>query len=311
MKRHISHSFSWLTGLLVAAFVMAVCSCGNHKGHPLSPKEQREQQQAAERAAFKVAVTPTMDCLPVYLLKDSLLYDTAKVDIRLRTFTSQMDVDTALVGGSVQVGVSDLVRVAFLEHRGTRLRTLTTTAAYWQLYAAKDQKLTLLSQLQDKLIGMTRHSVTDMLTTEAVKKGKLKRRAFPTQINDVSLRWKMMQNSELEVAWLPEPMATQARLGGCHLLVDNSNDMSRMGVMAYRENALDDLAKREQQFNDFLFAYQRACDSINKHGIAHYAPLIEKYMHLDVKTAKALPKIHYEGIVAPRPADIHRAKSFL
>lgn len=43
-------------------------------------KQVRADHEAYE-AAFKVGVMPTMDCLPIYLLKDSLLYDTTKVDI--------------------------------------------------------------------------------------------------------------------------------------------------------------------------------------------------------------------------------------
>ena len=81
--------------LLILA-VLTFVSCGK------SDKElqaERQAQKLAEREAYqkayKIAVMPTMDCLPAYLLKDSLLYDTAKVDIRLCWFNAQMDCDTA------------------------------------------------------------------------------------------------------------------------------------------------------------------------------------------------------------------------
>ena len=125
--------------LLILA-VLTFVSCGK------SDKElqaERQAQKLAEREAYqkayKIAVMPTMDCLPAYLLKDSLLYDTAKVDIRLCRFNAQMDCDTAMIGGSVQAAFSDLVRTERLKHRNKVLmHYLTDTNLNWQLIADKD-----------------------------------------------------------------------------------------------------------------------------------------------------------------------------
>ena len=69
---------------LITALLMG---CGK------SYKEQNAERHAAaakakadEKAAFKIAVMPTIDCLPLYLMKDSSLYDSTKVDIRLKNF---------------------------------------------------------------------------------------------------------------------------------------------------------------------------------------------------------------------------------
>ena len=197
--------------LLILA-VLTFVSCGK------SDKElqaERQAQKLAEREAYqkayKIAVMPTMDCLPAYLLKDSLLYDTAKVDIRLCRFNAQMDCDTAMIGGSVQAAFSDLVRTERLKHRNKVLmHYLTDTNLNWQLIADKDSKLKQLSDLSDKIVAMTRFSGTDLLTDMAVKKAKPKYQVFRVQVNDVLVRLAMLQNHEIDAYWFAEPQITKA-----------------------------------------------------------------------------------------------------
>lgn len=297
------------TILLALLALLLVASCGRND-HQLTARQQREKAAKEEREALKVGVLPTLDCLPLFLLKDSLLYDTAQVDIRLKRFTAQMDIDTALTGGSVQVAVSDMVRAAYLGRQGTYLKALTATPSYWQLYTHKDEKIDSLSKLQDKNIGMTRHSVTDLLTVETIKKAKLKSRAFPVQVNDVQLRLKMLANDQIEAAWLTEPQATQARLMGARLLVDNSQELTRLGAIVYHENPMDDLTQRARQMDALRDAYDKACKAIDEKGVAYFAPLLKKYMGLDEKTIKALPEVRFKGIQTPRGEDVKTAKTF-
>lgn len=307
MKRR---SFIVLLAIATVLASLAISSCGKKAEKEQISKEQRAREAKAYRAALKVGVLPTLDCLPVYLLKDSLLYDSTKADIRLKLFTAHMDVDTALVGGSVQMGVSDMVRAAFLGRRGFYLKTITGTQATWSLLTHQDEKVDSLKKLADKTIGMTRYSVTDMLTQEAIEKGKPASRAFPAQINDVSVRLKMLRNDMIEAAWFCEPQLTQAKLAGAHVLVDGSKDSTRMGVFVYHEDPMDDFSVRARQLDEFREAYNRACELINKNGFVYYTALLRKYMNLDDKTIRALPKIHYDGINIPRQKDVKRAKAF-
>ena len=163
--------------LLVA---LTVVSCGKSDKELQAERQAKMQaEREAYQKAYKIAVMPTMDCLPAYLLKDSLLYDTAKVDIRLCRFNAQMDCDTAMIGGTVQAAFTDLVRAERLKHRSKVLmHYLTDTNLNWQLIADKESKLKKLSDLSDKIVAMTRYSGTDLLTDMVVKKAKPKYQVF-------------------------------------------------------------------------------------------------------------------------------------
>nr|WP_314476360.1 ABC transporter substrate-binding protein [uncultured Prevotella sp.] len=293
--------------LLILA-VLTLVSCGK------SDKElqaERQAQKLAEREAYqkayKIAVMPTMDCLPAYLLKDSLLYDTAKVDIRLCRFNAQMDCDTAMIGGSVQAAFSDLVRTERLKHRNKVLmHYLTDTNLNWQLIADKDSKLKQLSDLSDKIVAMTRFSGTDLLTDMAVKKAKPKYQVFRVQVNDVLVRLAMLQNHEIDAYWFAEPQITKALSADNNSLFNSEDAGVHLGVVA-----IMDKVRRQDEEAAFAEAYDKAVEQINKNGVKYYSALIQKYMKVDESVVRALPDIKYTKIGPPRKADLLMARNFL
>lgn len=293
--------------LLILA-VLTLVSCGK------SDKElqaERQAQKVAEREAYqkayKIAVMPTMDCLPAYLLKDSLLYDTAKVDIRLCRFNAQMDCDTAMIGGSVQAAFSDLVRTERLKHRNKVLmHYLTDTNLNWQLIADKDSKLKQLSDLSDKIVAMTRFSGTDLLTDMAVKKAKPKYQVFRVQVNDVLVRLAMLQNHEIDAYWFAEPQITKALAADNNSLFNSEDAGVHLGVVA-----IMDKVRRQDEEAAFAAAYDKAVEQINKNGVKYYSALIQKYMKVDESVVRALPDIKYTKIGPPRKADLLMARNFL
>ena len=293
--------------LLILA-VLTLVSCGK------SDKElqaERQAQKVAEREAYqkayKIAVMPTMDCLPAYLLKDSLLYDTAKVDIRLCRFNAQMDCDTAMIGGSVQVAFSDLVRTERLKHRNKVLmHYLTDTNLNWQLIADKDSKLKQLSDLSDKIVAMTRFSGTDLLTDMAVKKAKPKYQVFRVQVNDVLVRLAMLQNHEIDAYWFAEPQITKALSADNNSLFNSEDAGVHLGVVA-----IMDKVRRQDEEAAFAAAYDKAVEQINKNGVKYYSALIQKYMKVDESVVRALPDIKYTKIGPPRKANLLMARNFL
>lgn len=297
-----------LINSLSILFVLFFAGCGkSDKDRQAERLAQRLAEQEAYQKAYKIAVMPTMDCLPAYLLKDSLLYDSAKVDVRLCRFNAQMDCDTAMAGGGVQAAFTDLVRTERLKHkRKVLMHYLTDTNLDWQLIADHGSKLKKLSDLSDKIVAMTRYSATDLLTDLAVRKGKPKYQVFRVQINDVMVRLRMLQNHEIDAYWLAEPQAAKALQADNNILFSSADAGVHLGVVAVM-----DKVRRQTEEAAFAEAYDKAVDQINKKGVKYYADLIKKYMKVDDATVRALPDIKYTTIGPPRRSDLLMAHNFL
>ena len=298
--------------LWIIMILSLVVGCGqSYEETKRISRLQRQKAMREDSAALKVAVLPTLDCLPIYLAKDHQMFDTA-VDIRLKLFTAQMDIDTALANRRVEVGVSDLVRVERLKKQGDSLKYLTSTNAYWQLVTNRNARILDLKHLDDKMLAMTRYSVTDLLGDLAVDSGKLKsERVFRIQINDVNVRLKMLENNEMDALILTEPQAAMARMLKHKVLMDTRKMDMEMGVIVAQRKGMSG-EERARQLRAFMRGYNKACDSINQYGIASYAPLITKYCHVKPEALKQIDKdLKFHRIALPREEDVERAKNWL
>jgi NitT/TauT family transport system substrate-binding protein len=292
--------------IIIYAFVLVSCGQSYEEKQRLS-RAEITKLRIEDSLSLKIAVMPTMDCLPIFLAKDNHLFDTLNVDVHLLKLNAQMDCDTAIIHGRVEGSITDLVRAERMQRKGIALRYVSATNTYWQLISNRMARIKELKQLSDKMIAMTRYSATDYLTNLALDSAKPKYDVFRIQVNDVNIRLRMLLNNEMDAMLLTEPQATTARLYKNPVLMDSRDKRIRFGVLAFREKALKD-KRRQAQLKLFIQAYNMACDSLNTNGLQHYSNLIMKYCGADRKTIKALPKMKFEHALPPRKSDILKAK---
>lgn len=288
--------------------LLAFSSCG--KSYEEKQRITRAQLKALQRKdslALKIATVPTLDCLPLFVAAEDSLFQTQGVDVHLRNCKAQMDCDTMMQRNHVEGMVSDLIRTERLRKEGMDLNYASATNAYWQVIANRMARITKADQLSDKMIAMTRYSVTEYLADLCIKEAKPKYDVFRIQINDVNIRLKMLLNNEMDAEVLTEPQATTARLYKNNVLMDSRDKDLRFGVMAFNNKRMND-KRRQDQYRRFIKTYNQACDSINKHGLKHYASIIQKYTGADRKTIEALPKLTFLHATPPRTKDVEKAR---
>ena len=290
--------------------MLAACGESYEEKRRITRAEQIRLAKA-DSAALKVGVTPTLDCMPVFLAKEHHLFDTLGVDIRPKLFTAHLDIQDRLEKGKLEAGFTDLVRAERMMKRGTPLYYVTATNTYWQFITNRKSRIKELRQLTDKMVAMTNHSVTDMLAQMCVDSVKLKQTdVFRVPINDVYVRLSMLQNNEMDAMLMTEPQATTARLYKNPVLMDTRKIDLRMGAIVMRARVMSD-QNRKKQLDAFVKAYNMACDSLNMNGWERYKDIMMKYIQMDEKTYQALPKLKFEHAQTPRQKDIDRAKRFL
>lgn len=289
--------------LLLTAFIIMGCQV-SEQDDSLIEKRKNKVEEVAYQRAFKVGVMPTMDCLPIFLLKDSALYNPDDIDIRLKEYTSQRDCDTAMINGRVQAAVTDLVQAEYLkEEKSAVLDYMTETNATWQLMATPASGIKQVEDLGDKVIGLAFNSVTQYLTIQVISSHSIKNRTYGSQINDIFIRMQMLRNKQLDAVWTSEPQTTQAKILGNKEIYNSTKQDFTPGAIVFVN------APKVEKRKAFEDAYNKAVDMINKHPIQYFAPLIKKYMRVDDKVISALPNMVYKRVTPPRRRDIIKAQN--
>ena len=293
--------------LFIAALLIASCGTSSRERNERHKKQQAENARQ-DSLAFKVATTPTLDCLPIFIAAEKGIFSSLGVDIRLKEQNAQMDCEEAFCKGKVECMNSDLQRTERLRRQGIHLDYLTSTNAYWQMIGNDKGRITDIKHMGDKMVGMSRYSATDYLSTLAIDSVKLDLPVFRIQVNDVIVRMMMLLNNELDAAMLTEPQATTARLQKHHVLSDSRHKDICLGVIAMQQH-LDDDPHRKEQLDAFIKGYNMACDSVNEKGLGHYAEVISKYCHSNAATLHNLPHLSYRHTTPPRQKDIDYTKN--
>lgn len=289
-----------LISLFIITILLFSCDGSGRSGQP-------EQELPDDSAQLRIAVMPTLDCLPIYLAEAHGFFSQNDLDVALLPFQAQMDCDTAYESGRANSIVTDLVRAERMQNEGVGMKYITATDAYWQLLTSRTARIKQIRQLDDKMLAMTRFSATHLLSDLVVDSAGLKpERVFRIQVNDLNVRLGMLSAGIMDALLLPEPQATDARNQDAYMLFDTRDRDIRLGVVAFNPKAAT-----TRQIEAFRKSYNMACDSLNERGLAAYQDVIKKYCSIQQSTIDSLPAIHFSTAAEPRQQDVERAKEWL
>ncbi len=277
---------------LLLAALAGLASC--HK----TGNEQAEKVSPQDSTVLYVALMPTVDCLPFYYAEQQGIFDSLNANIEIRNYMAQMDCDTAFCRKHVDVAYTDLIRAALLQSKDTALNVIMRTDGSHELITAFSKRLKSPKQLKEKMVGMARHSVTDYLCSEIVKKGNISPdELYKPQINDISLRAAMVQNATIDAAFLPEPYATQARLLKNRSIYSTQKEkIHLMGMMASWQAQKDPKKAKllHQLIQGYDLAVQKMKDKSNQDSARNLLkPFGLKQQVLD---SLKLPKYHKASV---------------
>ena len=150
---------------MLATILLFFNACKKEDIKAVSFADEAYEAWVNDSAMIKIAVMPTLDCLPIYVASERGIFARNGASVSLYSYAAQMDCDTALTGGWVDAMATDLVRAERLKKQGMLLSYLTSTDLHWQLVASKMARVKRLNQMENKMVAMSRYSATDMLVS--------------------------------------------------------------------------------------------------------------------------------------------------
>ena len=280
---------------------------------PQNASISEEEQARRDSAALHIALMPVDDCIPFYYAQRTGIYDRLGLDLRIKTLQSQLDTDTALARGHVELAYSDLARAIMLQQDSVELRAIAATDAPLQLITARRGRVRQLSQLRERMVAVARHSITDFWSDRLTDTIRLSRAdIFRPQINDVRIRIDMLCNGTMDAAFLPEPYASEAIRRG------NKQNFTTEGLepqlFAYLATigALED-STRNQQLQILFQGYTEALNQLHQNQYQDtLAVLYKELCHTPDSLLDSLVlHARFMPLHAPRRSDAEAALEWL
>ena len=284
-------------------FVLAVFSLSllftNCGAKPEKAKSAAAQTtaQTPDSLSFIIACLPTFESLPFYYAKEAGIADSLSLPLRIKTYHSQFDADTALLGTTVDAGVTDLVRQKHYAAEGKMRGQIVwiPLQGEWQLLVNARLRLSELKQLKQRTIAIARYSSSDQYTAHLRDSLRWKfDDMLRPQINDYRVRQQMLDNEQIDAAVLPQPFAFKSKSNGQRVLSTLPSAYHQHSL--YLSANAQQNAQKSKQAGLLQQVYNLAVEQLNHHPGTVLDSVLTRTYQLSPEQIKHLRLPRYQTV---------------
>jgi len=249
---------------------------------------------AAAEMNLEIGIMPAVDSAPILLAQEKGYFESEGLDIKIDVYTNAVNRQTALQTNALDGAMTDLIAFVNNVNNGFPVKITTSTDGSFPILVSGDFK-----EKDEVQIGMMEISVTNFLAEQFLKNEyKLNKIYIPA----IPARLEMLKSGQLEMAVIPEPLASTGELQGLEKRVyENEYDFTPE-AMIFTEKALAD---KEEAVAAFHRAYNKAVKEIQKDDAEAREILTESLgLPMSIKDLITMPEYHLSRV--PTAAYLNR-----
>lgn len=240
-------------------------------------------EQSKEKMVLNIGLMPAVDTAPIFLAKDSGYFEENNLEVNIEIYTSAQDRQSALQANAIDGAMTDILAVATNVNGGFDLKAVMLTDGMFIL-ASNEGAI----DKSDISVGMMEISVSNFLVDQWLGDTHDIEKVY---VNAIPARMEAAITGQLDMALLPEPIATVAELNGLEKLIFEPIDGFSPDVMAFTQTAIDSKSDAIQAFVD---GYNKAVLDIQKDESLARDAIINNVPNVspDLKELMNLPQYH-------------------
>ena len=248
----------------------------------------------AAQMELKIGIMPAVDSAPILLAQEKGYFGEEELDIQIDVYTNAVNRQTALQTNELDGAMTDLIAFVNNVNNGFPVKITTSTDGSFPILVSKN-----FEEKEEVKIGMMEVSVANFLSENFLgKQYKLNKFFVPA----IPARLEMVKSGQLEMAIIPEPLASTAELRGLEKRVYKNEYNFMPEAMIFTETAL---AEKESALAAFHRAYNRAVEEIQQDDSEAREILINKLdLPMEIKDLIAMPEYHLTRV--PTEAYLNR-----
>lgn len=289
----------FLFGLLVFLLTINIAGCGYNTQQTPSNHDQ----------TLTIGVMPDVVSIPFIIAKHQGYFEEEGLDVKIEYFKSAMDRDAALQTKNIDGAISDMLSLIFFQDNGFDVKITSRTDGSFKLIAGKDSNLSSTKSFNGKTIGISKNTVIDYLTDRFMEnlsgdKPSIEKIAIP----QIPTRLEMLSNGKLDMAILPEPLASVAIGGGGTVLSDSETLNINPGIVLFRQDTID---SKPMEITDLYKAYNKAVDYLNQEQLSSYIQVLVDEGGFPPSIGDTLTLPHYEKASLPEEKELNQVLNWL
>lgn len=206
-----------------------------------------------EISSLKIGVMPAVDSVPIFIAEEMGYFEEENLDMDIKVYTNAVNRESALQSGQLDGAMTDLIAFVNNVNNDFKIKITTSTDGKFPFLVKKgfEEKETID-------IGMMEVSVSNFLSEEYLSSKYKMNKIF---IPEIPTRLEMIKSGNMDMAIIPEPMASMGELGGLEKRVYKNTEEFTPEAMVFTYEALAD---KEKAIDKFHKAYNKGIEYIKE-----------------------------------------------
>lgn len=261
----------------------------------------------AENKTLTIGVLPDVDSIPLILAQQKGYFEDEGVEVTIERFTSAADRDSALQAGAIDGAVSDILAAAFATQGGFEVKITSLTNGSYKMLAGPSMENS--SDIAGRSIAISTNTIIEYSTDKMLEElsltpGDVAKTAIP----QMPVRLEMLNSGQIDLATLPEPLASSAIKAGARILNNTDRLGINPGVLLFTNDAVDN---KFDELQAFYNAYNKAIDYLQQAELSDYYNILVEQSNFPEGIEDVLELPSYTQASAPSPDDFDGVMQWL
>ncbi|MCF8008568.1 MAG: ABC transporter substrate-binding protein [Halanaerobiales bacterium] len=237
---------------------------------------------AEDDFTLKIGIMPAVDSAPILLALERGYYQELNLDLKIDVYTNAVNRQSALQTGELDGAMTDLIAFVNNVKNGFLVKITTSTDGSFPVLVKKN-----FEEKEIIDIGMMEISVANFLSEQYLKEQYKMNKIF---IPAIPARLEMVKSGKLDMAIIPEPLASMGELAGLEKRIYKNIYDFTPEAMIFTDTAIKNKSEAITRFHQ---AYNKAVLDIQKdNNLAKDVLINSLKLNPEIKELITLPDYH-------------------
>lgn len=284
--------------LFLCILSLLFTSCANKKKNIQEPL-----------GSLTIGVMSTMSGLPFLIAADKGIYDSLGLKVQIVIYQTESDRDANFEASKLDGIVTDYTGAAYLQSRGIPLHSVMQNDDNLCLMVNRDSKINSIRDLKDINFCVSGHSFSQYATDYILKKVN----TLPDQVNEpeisqIPLRLRMLEEGQVDAAFLPDPHATIAMNSGARTLITTEELNIHQMTTIFSKKVLKE---KRASVEALISGYNLAVDYLLSHRTEDWAEVLTNRLKVPANVIGLIIIPSYQHAQRPDTVEIKAAIKWL
>ena len=256
-----------------------------------------------------IGVMPDLDSLPFIIADHNGYFNEEGIQVKIEHFKSASDRDTALQTGKIHGAISDMLSVVFFNDNKFDVKITSKTDGSFKLISGANSNINKIEQSAGKSIGISKNTIIEYLTDRILESSNID--VNSTQkiaIPKIPTRLEMLTNGKLDMATLPEPLASAAMASGGKVISSSDKLGINPGVMVFTKDAVE---SKPEEIKAIYRSYNKAVEFIKQNKPESYIDFVIKEAGFPETVKSTLTLPNYSKADMPSEKELEEVLTWL